>query len=145
MTIQTINLNLPENLWQRLNDAANATQQSLDDVLIQTIRAGLPPNSDTVPERFRPDLRLLNRLDNELLQQIAETELDDSKIAEYETLLARNQNSSLTQLEQTQLEILREEADLLMFRRAYALALLKWRGIRISQADSSSDQDKHSI
>ncbi|MBI5029670.1 MAG: hypothetical protein HZB51_04030 [Chloroflexi bacterium] len=145
MTLQTIRLNLPDNLLRRLNDAADAAQQPLDDVLLQTIRAGLPPDLAQVPERFRTDLRLLNRMDNDVLLQIARGELEQAKSVEYADLLAQNQNGVLNEADRSRLSALREEADLLMFRRAYALALLKWRGVPIPESESFNDQANHSI
>lgn len=144
MTLQTIRLNLPDNLLRRLNDAAEAAQQPFDDVLLQTILAGLPPDLSQAPERFRADLRLLNRMDNDVLWQIARGALDESKSAEYAALLEQNQNSSLSESERTRLNAVREEADQLMFRRAYALALLKWRDVTIPDVETLDDQSKHS-
>ncbi|MBM3130408.1 MAG: hypothetical protein FJ009_17495 [Chloroflexi bacterium] len=128
MTIQAIRLNLPDNLLRRLTETAEATQQSVDDVLLQTIRAGLPPNLERVPQRFHADLRWLNRLDDDTLRRVAASELDADKTVEYETLLEQNQRAQLTGDQNVRLNVLREEADLMMFRRAYAFALLKWRG-----------------
>lgn len=50
-----------------------------------------------------------------------------------ERLLHGNANNNLSLVEQTMLLTLREEADRLMFRRSYALLLLKRRGHQISQ------------
>ncbi len=144
MALQTIRLNLPDSLLRRLNDAADAAQQPLDDVLLQTIRAGLPPDLAQVPERFRADLRLLNRMENDVLLQIAHGELEETKSAEYADLLAQNQSGALNEVDRLRLGVLREEADLLMFRRAYALALLKWRGVPIPESDSFNDQANRS-
>ena len=66
-----------------------------------------------------------------LLWQIARRDLADDRIALYEDLLAKNQDGDLKADEQSALNVLREEADLLMLRRSYAYALLKWRGHRI--------------
>ena len=140
MTLQTIRLNLPDNLLRRLNDAAEAAQQPLDHVLLQTIRAGLPPDLAQVPEPYRADLRLLNRMDDDVLLQIAHSELENPKAIEYAELLAQNQNSALNDSERSRLAALREEADMLMFRRAYALALLKWRGVPIPELESFNEQ-----
>jgi hypothetical protein len=140
VTLQTIRMNLSDTLLQRLTDVADAAQQSLDEVLLQTISAGLPPDLARVPGRFRADLRLLNRLDDDMLRQVAGSELDVDKAAEYEALLAQNQNATLDESGQARLAALREQADLLMFRRAYALALLKWRGVSVPASELPNDQ-----
>ncbi len=78
------------------------------------------------------NLSALNSLDTPVLQRVAHAELDAAKTARYETLLMKNQREALLSKEQAQLDRLREEANLLMLRRAYAYALLKWRGQRLA-------------
>jgi len=43
MTSHTITLELPENIYIRLQHAARATKQSLNDMLIRAIQTGSPP------------------------------------------------------------------------------------------------------
>ena len=131
MTSQTITLHLPDKLYRRLIKAANTLQQPLDHVVIQSIRVGLPPSLDRVPERFQIDLQTLDRLSDEMLWQITRSDLEDAKAILYETLLEKNQQEKPSQADQVKLDTLREEADLLMLRRSYAYALLKWRGHHI--------------
>ena len=135
MTIQGINLELPPSLYQRIKEMADASQKPISDVLIQSIRSGIPPSLEHVPERFHSDLQSLSRLSNEVLHQIANQELQENKQQLYNSLLTKNSTRILSEEEKIQLTTLREEADLLMFRRAYAAALLKWRGnpIQLSQ------------
>ena len=49
----------------------------------------------------------------------------------YDKLLARQTTTTLNEQEQSELEALRAMADLLMFRKAYAALILKWRGQRV--------------
>jgi len=128
MTVQGINLELPSALYQRLVEMAEASQQPLTDIVIQSIQTGLPPSLEHVPDRFRDDLKALNQLSDDVLWDVADRDLADDKAARYEELLIKNQQGALTENEQQALDTLREEADLLMLRRAYAAALLKWRG-----------------
>ncbi|MDX1523557.1 MAG: hypothetical protein R3264_18160 [Anaerolineae bacterium] len=132
MTVQGINLQLPPAIYQRLVEVAEASQQSLTDVVIQSIQTGLPPGLERVPDRFRDDLITLNRLSDDVLWGIADRDLTEDKAEHYEQLLAKIQQGQLAESEQSILDTLREEADLLMLQRAYATALLKWRGHRIS-------------
>ena len=64
MTGQAI---MPDHLYQRLAEAANASQKTLDDIVLQSIHIGLPPSLEWVSERFRADLQALNRLSDEIL------------------------------------------------------------------------------
>ncbi len=131
MTTQAVHLHVPAHLYQRLAEAANAAQQSLEQVALQSIRAGLPPSMEHVPEQFRADLRTLHGLSDELLWRVTRSELESAKVTLYETLLEKNQRGALSEADQSQLNTLRQEADLLTLRRSYAYALLKWRGHRI--------------
>ena len=45
MTVQTIHLQLPDAIYQRLQRMADATNQPIEEVLIQTIYGNLPPLS----------------------------------------------------------------------------------------------------
>ncbi len=86
---------------------------------------------ERVPEQFRADLWTLHGLSDELLWRVARSELENDKVTLYETLLEKNQRGVLSEADQTRLDTLRCEADLLTLRRSYAYALLKWRGHRI--------------
>jgi len=131
MRSQTLTLELPETVYEQLSKTAQASQQSLDTVVIQSIRVGLPPNLENFPKDLQSDLWALNTLSDNILWGIARSELDEDKTVLYEDLLIRNQNDSLNEEEGGTLLSLRKEADMLMFRRSYAYALLKWRGNRI--------------
>jgi hypothetical protein len=131
MTVQGINLELPPALYQRLVEIAEASRQPLTDIVIQSIQTGLPPGLEHVPERFRDDLKALNQLGDDLLLDVVNRDLAKEKAELYEQLLAKNQQGTLAENERQTLDTLREEADLLMLRRAYAAALLKWRGHRV--------------
>jgi len=131
MTVQALNLQLPSSLYQQLVEVAEASHKSLTDVVLQSIRVGLPPTLAYIPQRFQTNLKSLYLLSDELLWQITQQDLTESKAEQYEELLAKNQQEGLTETEQATLDILREEADLLMLRRSCSYALLKWRDHRI--------------
>lgn len=130
--MQSITIELPDHVYQRLEEAAQASQAPLGTMVLRSIQAGLPPDLTHVPQRFHPDLRQMNTMSDSLLQQLLKTELSSQQVTRYKTLLDKNQTAILTESEQESLVNLREEADLLMFRRAYAAALLKWRGHNVS-------------
>lgn len=49
MATQMINVELPDEIYRRLQDMAAATHQSLDDILVQTLRGNLPLTRDDLP------------------------------------------------------------------------------------------------
>ena len=57
--------------------------------------------------------------------------LPPEHVTHYETLQTILAERLLTEVEQQEWETLRWEADRLMFRKAYAAVLLKWRGERV--------------
>lgn len=127
MTVHEITLQLPEDLYEQLRRKAEASQKPFGDVALHSLRVGMPPALDHIPQRFRADLQSLDQMSDDLLRQVAQADLSDEKAALYESLLEKNQAELLSQSEREMLDTLREEADLLMFRRAYAYTLLKWR------------------
>ena len=126
--MQSVTVNLPNHLYQRLTTAAQMSKKPLDTVVLQSIQAGLPPDLSHVPERFQTDLRQMDQMSDTLLRQLVTDELTLEQSAQYEALFEKNQAETLSLPEQERLDMLREEADSLMFRRAYAAALLTWRG-----------------
>jgi hypothetical protein len=128
MAVREIVLQVPEELYEQLRRKAEASQQTFSDVALHSLRVGMPPALDHIPRRFHADLQSLDQMSDGLLRQVAQADLPDDKAALYESLLEKNQVESLSGVEQEMLDTLREEADLLMFRRAYAYTLLKWRG-----------------
>lgn len=59
MTTQEVLLPLPESLYLRLQRTAQATQQSLTDVLLYAVAVGSPPNWEDAPAEFQADLAAL--------------------------------------------------------------------------------------
>jgi hypothetical protein len=125
---ETVTLQIPEPLYQRLIDAARATHRPLEDVILQALRVGSPPDWDNVPDEFQVELAVLDRLEDEALWKIAQGRKTPADMARYDELLEHNQNNTLTEAERTELTELRTETDCFMLRKAQAAALLRWRG-----------------
>ncbi len=134
MTTQEVLLPLPESLYLRLQRAAQATQQSLTDVLLHAVAVGSPPNWEDAPAEFQADLAALERLNDEALWQIARGRFE-TDMARHQELLDRNAAGTLTDAEQRELTQRRTEADRFMLRKGYAAALLRWRGHKLPPAD----------
>ena len=128
MTVQTITLELPKDIYQRLQRVAQATRQPVEEVMFQTIRGNLPPSIDDLPPELRDDLAALQNRSDEALWAIARESLPPAQWRRHEHLLRKNQASTLTGAERKELARLRTATDRFVFRRSYALALLKWRG-----------------
>jgi hypothetical protein len=135
MASRTITLELPEPLYLRLEQAAQATRQSLDEIVLRVMQVGSPPSWDDAPAEFQADLAALDRLDSEALWRIARSHATEADMAHYQTLLDKNANGTIKANERAELTQLRMEFDRQMLRKAHAAALLRWRGHQIPPAE----------
>lgn len=140
MGLQTVTLHLPEAVYRRLQRAAETTQQSLEDVVLQTITGNLPPAVDDVPAKLQDELIALQTLPEDGLWAVAHSVMDPVQQRRYEHLLRKNSRGTLTQHEREELEHLGQEADHLTLRKAYAYALLRWRGYPLPTLEALESQ-----
>ena len=117
LVIQDVKVQMPEPLYLRLQQAAQATKQSLNDVILRSLQVGSPPSWEEAPAEFQADLAALDRLDDSALWRIARS----SQLAE-----------DMTRYQE--LSRLRKAADRFLLRKAYAVDLLHWRGHAIPPA-----------
>lgn len=129
-----ITLQLPDRLYQRLINTAQATQQPLEAVILRALEVGSPPDWNDVPEPLQTDLASLDRLDDATLWTIALSRKSATELTRYDELLDRNREGQLSDPERLELTHLRTEADRFMLRKAQATALLRWRGHQVPQA-----------
>ena len=138
MPVQTVTLDLPTDIYQRFQRVAQATRQSLEAVMFQTIRGNLPPSVEDLPAGLRDDLASLQSQDDQALWAIAREPLPPAQWRRHQHLLHKNQAGTLTDAEREELAHLRTATDRFVFRRSYALALLKWRGYTLPLSESLS-------
>jgi len=130
MTIptETLTIHLPVAAARRLHRVAEISRRPVDEVIAQTLQSNLPPLLEDMPLAFQEDLAALEGLPTPALWQQMRAGLDPESLARYDTLLAANAAGTLDEAGREELARLRTEADRLMFRKAYAAVLLKWRG-----------------
>lgn len=128
MPTETITLQIPEIIYQRLVNTAHATQCPLEEVILHSLQVGSPPVWDDVPEEFQAEIAALDKLDDHTLWQIFHTHKTAADMEEYNTLLEKNSSGTLTESERLNLISLRYQADLFMLRKAQSAVLLRWRG-----------------
>ncbi|CUS04826.2 conserved protein of unknown function [Candidatus Promineifilum breve] len=135
MGLHTITLNLPDQLYRRLQQTAQSMRRPLNEVLIRAVEIGSPPTWDDVPSSYQVELAALDRLDDDSLWQIARARQTEAELSRYVALLERNAEQTISSAEQVELETLRESADLFMLKKAQAVALLHWRGHAIPPSE----------
>lgn len=131
MPAETVTLQIPELLYQRLINTARATQRPLEQVMLHALQIGSPPAWDDVPEEFQADLASLDKLDDNSLWEILQSRKTAPDMERYNILLEGNANGTLTEGERIELIELRHETDLFMLRKAQAAVLLRWRGYSV--------------
>ncbi len=135
MTARTVTMQLPEDIYLRLQQTAQATKQSFDAILLRALQVGSPPAWETAPSEFQADLAALDRLDDAALWRIARTCATSAQTGRYQVLLDKNANETLSIEDQAELTQLRTEFDRQMLQKVHAAALLQWRGHQIPPAD----------
>jgi hypothetical protein len=105
MDVKRVSIDLPAAIYAHLEQIAKASGWPIEEVVLQAIRTGLPPNLNKVPEDFHEDLVSLNKMSDKDLLLVVEGKLPGGEMDER-----------------------RRKADFDTLRRTYALYLLKWRG-----------------
>ena len=135
MATQDVTLPLPEDVHLRLKHTAQATQQSLVEVLLHAIQVGSPPQWEDAPAAFQADLAALDRLDDTTLWRIARSRRTEADLVGFHGLSDKQATAQLTPTERDEFTRLRLDADRFMLRKAHAAAVLHWRGHVIPPAD----------
>jgi hypothetical protein len=129
MTIHTITVRVPEDIYARLAAHARNTKRSVEELLVQAAGQVIPPPIESeLPLGLRNELAAMSQLSDEALRAIALSIANSDKIALYDVLLERHRSGTITSEGTDMLRQLRDEADALMVRKAHAFALLKSRG-----------------
>ncbi len=127
---QTITLTLPDKLYEPIQRIAQATNRSVETVLLTALQTSLP-SLEGLPEDLAEELSELEGLDNDRLRQILLETVPIDQQQALDILLQQNQSGGLTSSEQKTLDSLQKEADRVMLRKARAAVLLRFRGERV--------------
>ena len=103
MVTQDITIRLPEPLYVRLQQAAQATQRPLEELVVRAVQVGSPPSWEEAPAEFQADLAMLDRLEDDALWRIARSTQRHDDMTRYQELLDKNANGVLTAPERTEL------------------------------------------
>jgi len=134
MTIETITLQLPQNVVQQARQAASASRRSVEEVLATWVRP--PGAAGSVDQGLAEDL---SGLPDETLVQVARATLEPAQARRLEALLDVQQERVLTEAESAEALRLVAEEDRLTLRRARALHLLQQRDALAGNANTVLD------
>jgi len=127
-TAETLTVRLPASAMERLRRVSQIARRSIDTLVTDTLEASLPPLLESVPTAYHTQLAALEALSSAELREHLLAQLDAESVDRYDRLLERNGAGTLDTREGNELDALRKAADLLMYRKAYAALILKWRG-----------------
>lgn len=128
MTRNTVSIQVPEEIYQRLERLASLTKRPLETLVAQTLSAGLPPLPDDLPPTMPDALQALEQVEARVLEQVVRERMPEPEVQQFEALREQQRAGILTPLESQALATLKHDADLRTLRKAYAAVLLKLRG-----------------
>lgn len=128
MPQQTVSVELPEELYERVRETAAAMARSVQDVLAASIALSLPPLEEDLPPEIRSELGPMALLNAEELRELSRERLDQKRQLRLEALAERQKKQPLTDAERAELAELVAQAQRIMLQRAEARRLLALRG-----------------
>jgi hypothetical protein len=127
MTLQTVTLDMPLPLYNRLQEKAAQSKRTVEAELLETIAAALPLTDDGALDstELKSSLTLL---DADNLWRIARTHFPLDRSTQLENLHFKRQELELNEMEAREAADLTRQYDRAMLIRAEAIALLIQRG-----------------
>jgi hypothetical protein len=104
---QTITLTLPDNVLQPVQSVAQATQQSVEELLVTAVQAALPTLEGLPPDLIQ-HLVALESLDDQALWRVMLEPVPLDRQHRLHDLLKRNQASEPTESEHEQPAVLQQ-------------------------------------
>lgn len=140
MATRPLTVELPEAVFQQLIEIAQLTNSSPEEIAAQRIAINLPPSVSNAPPEIQSALLKMQTLPIEELLNIAHSKIPLPEQQSYLELLDKNQTGIITASESEALKIMRLAADQLMLQKAYAWAVLKWRGYPIPKLEELPEE-----
>ncbi len=137
MTLQTMTLNLPRPLYNRLKQRAEQTRRTVEAELLEVAAVGMRAEED-LPADLAQVVSSLRFLDDAALWRAARSRLPTEVATQIEDLHLKRQFEGLTPNETQVLATLMRRYEQTMLVRAHATLLLKQRGHDVSQLVAAS-------
>lgn len=127
MAQQTLTLNIPGDLYNRLKERAEFYRRTIEAELLDLVTTAIV--DDEIPPDIREAVAALPQLDQEALRQtVRSSRLSPEMSEEIEELHFKRQREGLTATEQERLAWLMHQYDKAMLVRTHAIGLLKEQG-----------------
>ena len=136
---QSVKLNLPDDAWQWYRQSAEAAGKDIEEFLADRLRDAIPPTCAELPPEVQQELRALEQLDDRALEHMANSQIPQAEQRQYDRLVAKQADGSITPEEGQRLQALGEAARRLTLKKAHAFMVLKWRGRSIPTREQLQD------
>ncbi|PKO22805.1 MAG: hypothetical protein CVU38_07535 [Chloroflexi bacterium HGW-Chloroflexi-1] len=137
MTLQTMTLNLPRPLYDRLKQRAERARRTVEAELLEAVATNVSAD-DELPADLAEAVASLRFLDDTALWRAARSRLPTEVATQIEDLHLKRQFEGLTPNETQVLATLMRRYEQTMLVRAHATLLLKQRGHDVSQLVAAS-------
>jgi plasmid stability protein len=131
MTVQTLTLNVPEALYQRLQHRAAQAKRTVEDETVDVLAAAVSAG-DALPAELAEAVSQLALLDDTSLWRAACTPFAAEAASQLEELHLKRQREGLTDAETQTVASLVRQYERALLVRAQAAALLHQRGHDVS-------------
>ncbi|MEP7291560.1 MAG: hypothetical protein ABI835_07235 [Chloroflexota bacterium] len=125
MSQKSITIPMPDELYERVQEIAEASDRSIEEVLLETLGEVFQSDADL------PPLEALSAYSVERLWAIVQRRLSWSQSLRLHELSAKHKDGMISSVEVNELNELLEFVDIQMLLRSEALLLLKQRGQNI--------------
>ena len=132
MSNYPVTLTLPAHIYDRVRQAAEASDQPIERVLLQHLEEAFSPPLPALLPDEQAELDALAHLSDDALWTIAREQMPEDRQVRLQALMDRNSQEALEETEQGELSSLVEQSQRLMLRKAQAAALLAGRGHQVS-------------
>ncbi|CUS05757.1 conserved protein of unknown function [Candidatus Promineifilum breve] len=126
--MQSVTVQLPDQIYQRMRRLAHARNHSVEDVVARVLENAL---EEEVKSSEIDLLTQLAYLDDDDLWQAARTRVADDKAQRMQELVWKLQAEGLTPTDEEDADVLQRHAQQVMLIRAEAAALLAERGFEV--------------
>ena len=136
MNRETVAVELPVTLFERLRCAADLTHRSVEDIAATSLESVLPPTPDVPPE-ISDELAGMSLLSDDALQAAARPSFsprEDCRLRQLNSVASDRDLSAAERLEQQELIASYRRS---VLRRAKALAVLAQRGYPFPPGDAT--------
>ena len=131
MTVQSVTVQLPTRLYNRLKHRADQAHRSIEAEVVEAVTGTLSTDDDLSAE-LKQAMTLLAASDDETLWKTATAQFPEEKSKQLEALHLHRQAGDWSDAEAYQSAALAAQMEEFMFLRAYAMSLLMQRGHDLS-------------